>query len=153
MAIIGIRASSQEIRYAILDKNENGEIVFINQNTENRLKYPANVDAVEDKLHWVKSEVDRILRQNEGIEKIILKMNEYAGTENSSKRETTYVDAVLLLCAIENGIQIERRLNSQISSTAVKAKELAETRVGRTENYWNNTIADAILAAFWEIRK
>ncbi|WP_369283984.1 hypothetical protein [Oscillibacter sp. GMB15532] len=153
MAIIGIRASSQEIRYAILDKNENGEIVFVNQNTENRLKYPANVDAVEDKLHWVKSEVDRILRQNEGIEKIILKMNEYAGTENSSKRETTYVDAVLLLCAIENGIQIERRLNSQISSTAAKAKELAERRVGRTENYWNNTIADAILAAFWEMRK
>ncbi len=153
MGIIGLRASSQEIRYAILEKNENGEIVFVNQNTENRLKYPANIDTVEDKLHWVKSEFDRILRQNKNIEKIILKMNEYAGTENSSKRETTYVDAVLLLCAVEKGIRIERRLNSQISSTAAKAKELAERRVGRTASYWNNTIADAILAAFWEISR
>lgn len=153
MSIIGVRASSQEIRYAILNKDNNGDIVFANQTAENRLKYPANIDGIADKLHWVKSEVDRILRQNLDVEKIVLKMNEYAGTENASKRETTYVDAVLLLCAVEHGIPIERKLNSQISSTASKAKELAENRVGRTNNYWNNTIADAILSAFWEIRK
>lgn len=153
MSIIGVRASSQEIRYAILNKDNNGDIVFVNQTAENRLKYPANIDSIADKLHWVKSEIDRILRQNQDVEKIVLKMNEYAGTENASKRETTYVDAVLLLCAVEHGIPIERKLNSQISSTASKAKELAEHRVGRTNNYWNNTIADAILSAFWEIRK
>lgn len=152
MSIIGIRASSQEIRYAILEKDSNGTIVFQNIENENRLKYPANIENVAEKLYWVKSEIDRILRQNPGIEKIILKMNEYSGTENSSKRETTYVDAIILLSAGEHGISIERKLNSQISSTATKAKELAEQRVGRTTNYWNSTIADAILAAFWEIR-
>lgn len=80
-------------------------------------------------------------------------MNEYSGTETTSKRETTYVDAIILLCAVEHGISVERKLNSQISSTAARAKELAEQRVGRTINYWNSTIADAILSAFWEIRK
>jgi hypothetical protein len=58
-----------------------------------------------------------------------------------------------MICAQEHNIPVERRLNSQISSTAAKAKELAEHRVGRTEQYWNNTMADAILAAYWEIRK
>ncbi len=153
MSIIGVRASSQEIRYAILNKDDDGTIVFVNQASENRLKYPANIDGIADKLQWVKNEIDRILRQNHEVDKIVLKMNEYAGVENASKRETTYVDAVLLLCAVEHGIPIERKLNTQISSTASKAKELAEYRVGRTNNYWNNTIADAILSAFWEISK
>lgn len=153
MQVMGLRASSQEIRYAILVKDSNGTIVFENMSNENRLKYPANIQNVADKLYWVKSEIDRILRQNPSIEKIILKMNEYSGTETTSKRETTYVDAIILLCAVEHGIPVERRLNSQISSTAARAKELAEQRVGRTTNYWNGTIADAILSAFWEIRK
>lgn len=150
MAIMGVRASAQEIRYAILEKNTNGNIIFSNHVAENKLKYPANMDSVSEKLSWVKSEIDRILRQNTNIQKITLKMNEY-GTETAAKRETTYVDSILLLCAAEHGVPIERKLNSQISSTAAKAKELAERRVGRTDQYWNNTMADAILAAYWEI--
>lgn len=152
MIVLGIRASAQEVRYAILEKNENNEIVFVNRDEENRLKYPSNISSVEDKLFWVKSEIDRILRIN-SIDKIVVKMNEYAGTENHSKRETTYVDAIIILSAKENNIEVERKLNSQISSTATRAKELAENRVGKTEKYWNNTMADAILAAFWELKK
>ena len=152
MTFLGLRASAQEVRYAILEKNTDGNIVFVNQASENRLKYPANIESVEEKLNWIKTELDRILRQNTAIEKIIIKTNEYAGTENAAKRETTYVDAIFLLCAVEHGLPVIRKLNSQIGSTATRAKELAESRVGRTERYWNNTMADAILAAFWEIR-
>lgn len=153
MIILGVRASAQEIRYAVLEKNASGSIVFHNQASENRLKYPANMEKVEEKVQWAKEEFDRILRQIPNIDKIILKMNEYAGTENGAKRETTYVDAVLLLCAAEHGIPIDRKLNSQIGSTASTARERAENRVGKTMQYWNNTMADAILAAYWEVRK
>lgn len=152
MVVMGIRASAQEVRYAILDKNADKSIEFMNRTTENRLKYPANIDGVEEKLHWVKSEIDRILRQNDAINKIVIKTNEYAGTESSAKRETTYVDAVIMLSAYEHGLPVVRKLNSQIGSTAAKAKEYAERRVGKTDRYWNNTIADAILAAYWEIK-
>jgi hypothetical protein len=91
--ILGLRASSQEVRYAILDKDPTGKIIFTNQESENRLKYPANIESVEGKLNWIKAEVDRILRQNTAIDKIAIKMNEYAGTENAAKRETTYAQS------------------------------------------------------------
>lgn len=97
--------------------------------------------------------MDRIVRQNPNVDRIILKMNEYMGTETSAKRETNYIDAVILLCAFEHNIIVERKLNSQIGSSSVMSKEFAEQQVGRTEQHWNNTIADAILAAFWGIRK
>jgi hypothetical protein len=153
MKVLGVRASAQEIRYAILEKNNEGEILFLNQNGEHRLKYPATAVNISEKLLWVKSEFDRILRQVNDIDRIVVKINEYAGTETSAKRETSFVDAICLLSAAEHNIEVERKLNSQIGSSAVKAKEYAEQRIGKTEHYWNNTIADAILAAFWEVQK
>ena len=153
MKVLGIRASAQEIRYAILENNEAGEIEFLNQNGEHRLIFPATIGDISQRLLWIKGEFDRILRQSSDIDLIVIKMNEYTGTENSAKRETTYVDAACLLCAAENKISVERKLNSQIGSTSAKAKELAEQRVGKTNHYWNNTMADAILAAYWRCRK
>lgn len=37
--VLGSRASSQEVRYAILDKDNYGKIMFINKTSEHRLKY------------------------------------------------------------------------------------------------------------------
>lgn len=150
MSIMGLRASAQEIRYAILEKEVNEQVIFSNRNSENRIKYPANIQSVDEKLEWVKKEIDRILRIHPQIEKIYIKTNEY-GNESTVRRETTYVDAIFLLTAKEHNIEVERKLNSQISSTATKAKELAESRIGRTEKYWNNTMADAVLVAYWGI--
>lgn len=152
MAIMGLRASAQEIRFAILDKDDNDNIVFQNKDSENRLKYPATIDKIEDKLYWVKSEIDRILRINPQIEKIIIKMNEYSGVENGAKRETAYIDAIFMLAAKEHNIVVERKLNSQIASSSSQAKEYAERRVARTNKYWNNAMADAILVAYWGVK-
>jgi len=151
MSVIGLRASAQEIRYAILEQDITGDVVFVNKNTENRIKYPATIDKVEDKLYWVKSEIDRIIRLNPKIDKIYIKMNEY-GMEKAANRETTYVDSIFLLAARDHNIPVFRKLNSQISSNAAKAKEYAEQRVGKTEKYWNNTMADAILVAYWGLK-
>ena len=153
MQVIGIRASAKEIRYAILDKVTDADIVFVNKDEEHCLRYPATVQTIEDKLHWVKQEFDRILRQHTSIGKIIIKMNEYAGTENGAKRETSYIDAVILLVAAEKNILVERKLYSQIGTTSRQTKEHAESRVGKTEKYWNTTMADALNCAFWEIRR
>lgn len=151
--VLGLRASSQEVRYAILDKDTDGKIIFVNRTSEHRLKYPVNIDRVDGKLNWIKAEIDRVLRQNTAIDTIVIKTNEYTGIENAIKRETTYVDAIFLLCAAEHGIPVVRKLNSQINSSASLAKEYAEARVGKTNQYWNNTIADAILAAYWWIQQ
>jgi hypothetical protein len=153
MQIIGIRASVQEVRYAILDKTADGNIIFINKDDEHRLKYPATIQSIEDKLNWVKQEFERIFRQHPSIEKIMMKMNEYTGSETGAKREVAYVDAVILLLAAEKNTPVERKLYSQTGTTANQTKEHAESRVGKTEKYWNTTIADAINCAFWEIRR
>jgi hypothetical protein len=50
MEILGLRASAQEIRYAILKKDSDGRIVFSNQTSENRLRYPANIGNTPEKL-------------------------------------------------------------------------------------------------------
>lgn len=151
MKILGLRASSSEIRYAILEKINN-KILFINQSTENRMVFPAIIDGIESKLKWAHDETNRIIRQNQNIDKIIIKTNEYTGSETSAKRETIYIDAIFLLVAAENNIQVARKLYSQIGATSKDVKEKAETRVGRTDKYWNNTMADAIACAFREIR-
>lgn len=148
MSILGLRASAQEIRFAILEKNQDGSIIFKNRDGENRLKYPASIDTIDEKIMWVKSEVDRILRKNPEITKILIKINEFNGTENTAKRETTYMDAIFLLCSKEHNIPVERKLNSQIASSSAKAKEIAEQRVGKTDKYRNNAMAEAILVAY-----
>lgn len=38
--VLGLRASSQEIRYAILEKDSSGGIIFINRTSENRKYQP-----------------------------------------------------------------------------------------------------------------
>ena len=151
LTVIGLRASAKEIRYAILDTDVDGNVLFINKDLENRIKYPANIDSIEDKLYWVKTEIDRILRVNQAIEKVYIKTNEY-GTETVTNRETTYIDAMFLLAAKEHNMPVKKKLNSQIASTASKAKEYAENRVGRTDKYWDNTMADAILVAYWGLK-
>lgn len=153
MKVLGLRASAAEVRYALLEKNYNNEIVFINQHTENKLVWPATTSTVEEKLVWIKAELVRILRQNNNIEKIAIKTNEFAGTETRAKRETTYIDAIFILVAAEHNISVVKKLNNQIGSTSQKCKELAENCTGRTEKYWNTTIADAILVAYSEIRR
>lgn len=148
MSVLGLRASAQEIRFALLEQSENGKIAFLNQDGENRLRYPTSTDRIEEKLYWVKSEIDRVLRINANINKICIKTNEFNGMETTSKRETAYVDAIFLLCAKEHNIPVEKKLYSQICSSSNKAKEDAEQRVGKTDKYWNNVIADAILVAY-----
>lgn len=52
MSVIGMRASAQEIRYAVLKYDSaTGNVIFVNKDTENRIKYPATINSIEDKLY------------------------------------------------------------------------------------------------------
>ncbi len=152
MTILGIRVSSQEIRYAIINKDSDGDMHFLNKDSEHRLCYPTSTVKIEDKLYWVKQEFERILRQHPTIDKIVVKMNEYAGSETGSKRETNYIDAIILLLSAEKGISVCRKLYSQIGTTSKETRCHAEQRVGKTAKYWNTAISDAINCAYWEMR-
>ncbi len=151
MSVIGFRVSTKEIRYAILECGAESEILFVNKNREHCIKYPASMLTIEDKLLWIKKEIDRILIGNPGIERAYLKINEF-GHDTMANRETAYIDSIILLSSIERNIPIVRKLNNQISSNTSKSREYAEERVGKTDRYWNTTMADAILVAYWGLK-
>lgn len=147
MTVIGFRVSTKEIRYAVLEKRDNS-IAFLNKDSENLIKFPTSIVNIEDKLYWAKSEIDRILRINSTIKKIYLKTNEFNGNENSSKRETTYIDALILLSAKEHTIPVEKKLYNQLGTSSSRVKVLCEGLLGKTDKYWDNTMADAMLVAY-----
>jgi len=149
MKILGIRVSSDCVRYAILEKIGD-KIVFVNKTTENRLVFPANFDSINQKLLWIKNELERIIRQNTDIARIVIKTNEFL-QENKSIRATNYVDAVCILVAAEKGISVYTKLYSQIGATNGNVKERAEHKIGRTEKYWDSKMADATLCAYQEL--
>lgn len=115
---LGIRTSPSEVRYAILENSADRGVVFVNATSENKLQYPASLTTTPEKLMWLKSEMDRIFRQVPDIEQIILKTNEYTGTESKSKRESAYADAICILAASEHQIPVVCKLYTQIGSTS-----------------------------------
>lgn len=153
MKMIGIRSAAHEVRYAVLERDEEGQIMFINRNGEHCLRYPSTAQEIGNKLLWVKREFERIFRQNPDVSAVVIKSSEFAGNENIAKRESLYTDAILLLLCAEFGIPACKKLYSQIGTTSNKTKEHAEQRVGKTDKYWNATMADAVNCVFWEIRR
>lgn len=149
---IGIRTSPAEIRYAILSRDVNDNIIFVNADGENKLVYPASLSSEQEKLKWLKAELDRIFRQENDIEMMVIKTNEFAGTENKSKRESTYADAICMVVAADHNVDVACKLYTQIISSSKNATAHAEERVGRTNKYWNSKMADAVLAAYSEMR-
>jgi len=98
MKVLGIRTSPKQLRFALLDI-DGTDVNFLNQNAENLIKVPAGVTEVEDIVHWQKSEIDRILRQNQGIDLIVIKTSEYSRGDTKSTRLASYLDAAVLLAA------------------------------------------------------
>lgn len=147
MKVLGIRTAPKQLRFALLEINGDN-IDFLNQNTENLIKLPAGVTEVEDILHWQKSEIDRILRQNPDIDLVAIKTSEYARSDTKSTRLASYLDAAVLLASKEVNVPVYTRIYNQIGAKRSNVKEHAESRVGTTDKYWNEQIADAIMVAW-----
>ena len=150
--VMGIRTAPSVVRYAILTKNEDGVIQFVNANGENKIDFPADCDNVTKKLPWLSREIQRIFRQNPEISHVIIKASEYGrGGESSSSREAAYYDSAVITQAglqlrpISVDVKIYRGLGNNVKRDTVK--NIAEGHVGKTQKYWNEQIADAIVAA------
>lgn len=147
MQTLGIRTAPKQIRYAITH-NDNGTVRMLNLENEHLLKIPANIDNIPETLNWLESELERIIRQNQEINQINLKVNEYARSESGSSRVASYLDAIVLLVASKNSIPVATKLYSQLGTKRKDVKNHAEHRVAKTETHWNEQIADAIIAAW-----
>ena len=148
MQILGIRTSTTTVRYAVLDCSEMA-LSLVNANLENKIDFPAECRGIENKLHWVHQEMERVLRKYPGIKRIVIKANEYGrGCEKASSREAAYFDAVVLTIAGARQLPVEVKVYRMIGTRRDAVKSFAQTKVGVTKSYWNEQMADAVAAAW-----
>lgn len=147
MKILGIRTAPTQLRYALIEVDD-GDCTLLNSNSESLIKVPAGMNDFSEMLSWQKAEIDRIIRQNQDVAKIVLKIGEYGRNDTKSSRLAAYFDAVVILAAKEADILLDTKIYNQLGTKRAQVKAHAEERVGRTDKYWNEQIADAIIAAW-----
>lgn len=150
MKILGIRTAPKQLRFALVEVADNA-VTLLNDDSENLIKVPAAVTEIEDVVHWQKSEVDRILRQNPDVAFVAIKMSEYSRSDTKATRLASYLDAAVLLAAKDAHKPVYSKLYNQIGANRSTVKERAEAHVGNTNKNWNEQMADAVMVA-WALR-
>jgi hypothetical protein len=149
MKIMGFRADPVAARYAIV--NFDGTTYGLeNANSESRLTYPADMEQPSRKVLWLYREIERIFHANSDIAAVVIKTNEYGLTEKAAMRESSYAEAAVALLCEQHQRPVFIKTYASLST---RSADVAEQRVGRTEKYWDNKIADAIIAAWWGARQ
>jgi len=147
MRILGIRTAPQQIRYALVESTD-GTCSLLNASSENLIRKPAHVTEVPEHLKWVKDELQRVIRQNPGLDLIALKTPEFQGSKTNTSRLGDYLDSVVLLVAADAGVPVITKLYSQMATRRSDVARHAEDRVGKTISNWNDQMADAVAAAW-----
>lgn len=146
MKVLGIRVAPQVSRYAVVEY-DNGVAILINHESENRLVFPVGLNAIPEKSKWLYMELERIYSQYPDLKRIIVKENEY-GAENAKRRESTYLLGSVFLFAAQRNIDSRSVLYTQLRTNGSRVKEFAESNIGRSSQYWDTQMADAV-AATW----
>jgi len=147
MKVLGFRADPSAPRYAIVERNGDA-YSLLNVDGENRLTYPAAVEAPAEKAAWLYREIERVFREHTGIVRIAIKTNEYTQSDSKAKRESAYAEAMVLLYCAQHQIPVEVKTYASLGTNSGGVKEHAEGRVGRTSKYWDPKMADAVVAAW-----
>ena len=153
MKVLGFRGDPKAPRYAVLSE-VGGAYVLINAASDNKLAVPASIaeDADAERLEWLYREVLAIFDAHPGIEKVVIKQNEYTQSDTKAKRKSAHADAAVVLACAHRNIPVELKIYSSMQTTSKQTKEHAEGRVGKTNKYWDAKMADAVNAAWWGLR-
>jgi len=152
MKILGFRSDPKAPRYAIVSDGAGG-ISLLNATGDNKLPIPAAIseEAEDQRINWLFNEIAQIFEAHPDIAKVVIKTNEYTRVDNKPKRKSAYLDAAVMLCAAKKGVPVEVKIYASMGTTSADTKRHAETRVGRTNKYWDTKMADAVNAAWWGI--
>ena len=149
--VLGFRADPANARYAIV-AYDGVNFSLENASSESRLVYPADVSSIPEKLLWLHREFERIFHADPSISKVVIKTNQYGLVEKSAMRESSYLEAVLILFCQRRGIPVDIKIYASLSTSSKDVKAHAEQRVGRTAKYWDAKMADAVIAGWWGVR-
>ena len=148
MKILGIRTSSKEIRYAVVSW-DGKTAVLLNEKDETRLKFPATMGDIADKISWVEAEFERIIQNNPDLNKVVIKEREYSRFgETKASREGGFFVSIAMLVSQKNQISVELKLYPAIGTKSKEVKDFSAEHVGVSSKYWNESMADAVAAAY-----
>lgn len=155
MKVLGFRGDPKAPRYAVVSKC-NGVFTLENadSNSDNKLRVPASVASGTnaDQLKWIYNEVLEIISAHSGITKVVIKQNEFTPQDTKPKRHSAYIDAAVMLACAHKSILVEVKTYASMSAKNKTTKQLAESRVGKTDKYWDTKMADAVNAAWCGLR-
>lgn len=153
MKVLGFRCDPTAPRYAVVSDN-NGFYTLENAASDNKLSLPSSItdDADADRLKWLYLEVIAIFDAHQGIEKVIVKQNEYTRSDTKAKRKSAHADAAIILACAHKFIPVELKLYASLETTSTDTKRHAESRIGKTAKYWDSKMADAVNAAWRGLR-
>ena len=149
MKVLGIKVSSQCVRYAMLKKDTHGNIIFYNRD-ENRLLFPRDADSEVKKMKWLWDRFERLLSLETDIQQIVLKLPETGRMESNASRLSHYLNAVILLVATRRNdpIPVIGKTYRALHTRSADVLNYVQGRgIPRTEHYWDVPMGDAIAAA------
>ncbi len=153
MKVLGFRGDPKAPRYAVVSEDA-GAFKLENAATDNKLCVPASIteDADAERLKWMYGEVLAIFDAHPGITKVIIKQNEFTRQDTKAKRRSAYNDAAVILACAHRGIPVELKIYGSMATTSADTKRHAESRIGKSDKYWDAKMADAVNAAWWGLR-
>lgn len=153
MKVLGFRGDPKAPRYAVVSE-VGGAYTFENAASDNKLSVPASIgeDQHAERLAWVYREILAVLEAHPGIERVIIKQNEFTQSDDKSKRHTAHIDAAVVLACALKSLPVDIKLYNSLSTKRSDTKVHAETRVGKSAKYWDEKMADAVNAAWWGLR-
>jgi hypothetical protein len=154
MKVLGFRGDPKAPRYAVVSE-DGGVFTLENAASDNKLSVPASIaeDADAERLNWMYREVQAIFDAHPGIDKVMIKQNEFTQQDTKAKRRSAYNDAAVILACAHRDIPVEVKIYGPMGTTSTDTKRHAEDRVGKTDKYWDTKMADAVNAAWWGLRR
>lgn len=147
MKVLGIRSQHDGFRYCILEKNED-EVKCLNLNEENKIIKPKGCDGTIY-YSWIFDEVTRILDVSGDIDAVAIKQNENVKSCYSKLKNSMFVDCIVTIVAEKRDIPVSSFVYKQLGTNGDEVKEKAKRIInGITNKYWDNKMADAIVAAY-----
>ncbi len=148
MKILGFRSDPTTPRYAIVDSAAT-PLLLLNANDESRLRFPADCATETAQLTWLYREIERIFHAHPDISRVVIKKGEFTQGDNNAKRVASYQEAALLLyCGLHNK-PVATKIYASLGTRSAQVRDHAIARVGQTTRYWDNKMADAVIAAWW----
>ncbi|MEI6516045.1 MAG: hypothetical protein WCO77_08710, partial [bacterium] len=106
MKVIGVRNSTDTIRFAVIEKNGRG-IHFLNADDGNRIVLPKTIPDRAARMAWARQELDRVITRHGPIAGIALKQNENQPKAYTQTVAVAFLDALWFLAAGEKATKIE----------------------------------------------